>query len=56
MALQVGFDEVDENEVEDLLLLYRKELVNEDLLALEEERIREESESSPEEVVPAKLS
>ena len=51
MALQVGFEEVDEDDVEDLLLSHMEELSNEDLLALEEEHIREESESSPEEVV-----
>ena len=54
MALQVGFEEVDEDDDEDFLLSHREELRNDDLLALEEERIREESESSPEEVVPVK--
>ena len=54
MTLQVEFEEVNENDVEVLLLSHREELSNEDLLALEEERIREESESSPEEVVPVK--
>ena len=52
MVLQVGFEEVDKDDVEDFLLSHREELSNEDLLALEEERIREESESSPEEVMP----
>ena len=50
----MGFEEVDEDDVEDLLLSHREELSDEDLLALEEERIGEESESSPEEVVPVK--
>ena len=54
MALKVGFEEVDEDDVEDLLLSHREELSNEDLVALEEEHIRVESESSPEEVVPVK--
>jgi len=54
MALQVGFEEVDKDDVEDFLLSHNVELSNEDLLALEEERIREESESSPEEVLPVK--
>ena len=40
MVLQVGFEEVDEDDVEDLLLSQSEELSNEDLLALEEERIR----------------
>ena len=40
VALQVGFEEVDKDDVEDLLLSHRKQLSNEDLLALEEERIR----------------
>ena len=52
MALQMGFEEVDEDDVEDLLLSHREELSNEDLLSLEEECNRVESESSPEEVVP----
>ena len=52
--LQVGFEEVDKDDVEDFLLSHNVELSNEDLLALEEERIREESESSPEEVLPVK--
>ena len=43
MALQVGF-EINEDDVDDLLLSSREELSNEDLLALEEELIREESE------------
>ena len=54
MALQVGFEEVDEDDVEDLLLSDREELSNEDLWALEEKRIREESESSPLEFLPVK--
>ena len=49
MALQVGFEVV-----EDLLLSRREEMSNGDLLALEEEHIRKESESRSEEVVPVK--
>ena len=55
MALQVRFEEVDEDDVE-LFLLYRKELSKEHILALEELHIREESESSPEGIVPVKPS
>ena len=50
----MGFEEVNKDDAEDLLLSHRKELSNEDVLAPEEERIREELESSPKEVVPVK--
>ena len=52
LALQVGFEDDDKDDVEDLLLSHREELNNEDLLSRKEKRIREGSESSPEEVVP----
>ena len=42
IALQVVFEEVNEDDVEELLLSHREELSNEELLALEEEHIREE--------------
>uniref|UniRef100_A0A8C4Q849 Uncharacterized protein n=2 Tax=Eptatretus burgeri TaxID=7764 RepID=A0A8C4Q849_EPTBU len=52
MAKTVGFDEVKEGDVEELLDSYREELSNEDLLLLEKERQVEESEVESEEVEP----
>lgn len=54
MAQQAGFEEVGGDDITEMLHLHREEHMNENHMVLDEEKTREESESSSDEVQPAR--